>query len=260
MKKALLITSLFLSGAFASHADRILIKESQETSVQEENIDEIFVRVEKKAEFPGGKRALTKYLHENIKYPEKALETGIQGIVMVKFVISQEGKVSRSEVVRSIHPLLDEEALRVVNGMPRWRPAQNGSKNVNSYFTLPVNFKLADSPSTPAPEKDEKGVYLRVDKQAQHPSGMATLMSSIQKNLKYPKKAKKEKTEGTCIVQFVVEADGKIGEISVSRSISPEIDQEAIRLVKGTGAWIPAQSKGENVRSYVKLPINFKLK
>lgn len=144
MKKALLITILFIAGGLASYAcPPVGIEESVTTETVDDDIDDIVIyKVEKQAEFKGGQQALINYLRDNIKYPEKALEAGIQGRVMVRFVVTKEGKVSRAEVTLSIHPWLDEEALRVVNGMPDWIPAENGGKKVNSYYTLPIRFRL----------------------------------------------------------------------------------------------------------------------
>lgn len=141
MKKALLITCLFLAGGLASYAcPPVGIEEPVTTETVDDDI--VIYKVEKQAEFKGGQQALINYLRDNIKYSEKALEAGIQGRVMVRFVVTKEGKVSRAEVTLSIHPWLDEEALRVVNGMPDWIPAENGGKKVNSYYTLPITFRL----------------------------------------------------------------------------------------------------------------------
>lgn len=141
MKKALLITILFIAGGLASYAcPPVGIEEPVTTETVYDDI--VIYKVEKQAEFKGGQQALINYLRDNIKYPEKALEAGIQGRVMVRFVVTKEGKVSRAEVTLSIHPWLDEEALRVVNGMPDWIPAENGGKKVNSYYTLPIRFRL----------------------------------------------------------------------------------------------------------------------
>lgn len=144
MKKALLITCLFLAGGLANYAcPPVGIEESVTTETVDDDIEDIVIyKVEKQAEFKGGQQALINYLRDNIKYPEKALEAGIQGRVMVRFVVTKEGKVRHAKVVKGADPLLDEESLRVISIMPDWIPAENGGKKVNSYYTLPITFRL----------------------------------------------------------------------------------------------------------------------
>lgn len=110
----------------------------------DEGDDVIYTKVDKKASFPGGKPALTAYLKKNLTYPQIAIDNGIQGNVMVKFVVSKDGSVKNVQVTRSVDPNLDEEAKRVVTHMPKWVPAEQRNKPCNSYFTLPVNFRLKD--------------------------------------------------------------------------------------------------------------------
>lgn len=100
------------------------------------------LKVQKKAEFPGGKKKLMEYLSKNLSYPQIAIDEGIEGIVLVKFVVSSKGKVKDVTVVRSVDPVLDQEAIRVVSGMPDWTPAEHNNKNVASYYQVPVNFTL----------------------------------------------------------------------------------------------------------------------
>lgn len=112
----------------------------------EEEDDEkiIYTKVDKKAQYPGGKPALNAYLKKNLSYPQIAIDNGIQGNVMVKFVVSNKGKVKDVTVSRSVDPVLDQEAIRVVSEMPDWIPAEQRNKPCNSYYTLPVNFRLKD--------------------------------------------------------------------------------------------------------------------
>ncbi len=102
----------------------------------------IFTVVEQMPEFPGGQTALIKYLKESIRYPNVARDNDIQGKVLVKFVIFDDGRVGNIEVIKSVHPALDAEAIRIISEMPRWVPAQQRGKPVNCYFTTPFNFSL----------------------------------------------------------------------------------------------------------------------
>lgn len=97
---------------------------------------------EKMPTFPGGMNALYAYLVDNIKYPEKARKKGIEGRVRVKFIIQQDGSVADLKVQKSIDPLLDAEALRVVQNMPHWIPGEQEGKAVKVQFVLPISFSL----------------------------------------------------------------------------------------------------------------------
>ena len=102
----------------------------------------IYDIVEIKAQFPGGERELTRWLNENIKYPLVAQENGIQGKVFVSFVVRTDGRIDDVKVVRGVHPSLDNEAIRLVRAMPRWRPGKRQGTEVSSRFNLPVTFVL----------------------------------------------------------------------------------------------------------------------
>jgi TonB family protein len=101
-----------------------------------------FFIVEKMPEFPGGEQALRIFIATNIKYPVLAQEKGIQGMVFVSFVVDENGYPVDLKVARGVHPLLDEEALRVVSLLPKWTPAMQRGKPVRVSYTVPVNFVL----------------------------------------------------------------------------------------------------------------------
>lgn len=107
--------------------------------------EEIFVAVEKQAEFPGGHDALKKWISNNIHYPEKAKFNGIQGSVVVKFVIEKDGSITNAEIVRGVDKDLNQEALRVVRKMTKWLPAKNKGIPVRSYYNLPVTFTIKEN-------------------------------------------------------------------------------------------------------------------
>lgn len=102
----------------------------------------IYTAVEKPAEFPGGQAALMQWLSENIHYPQNAVKEGVQGRVVVQFVIEVDGSVSNPKVLKGVNKDLDQEAVRVVSEMPDWEPGIADSKIVRSYFVLPITFSL----------------------------------------------------------------------------------------------------------------------
>ena len=107
-----------------------------------ETTDEVFDEVEVSPEFAGGMDALYQYLAENIQYPEQAKADGVEGRVMVGFVVEKDGSITDAEVLRGIGGGCDEEALRVVNAMPNWTPGKQNGEAVRTRFNLPVVFKL----------------------------------------------------------------------------------------------------------------------
>jgi TonB family protein len=103
---------------------------------------EVYEFVEQMPEFPGGDAAMKNYLQANIKYPELAKESGIQGKVFCNFVVDKEGNVTNVKVLRGIGYGCDQEALRVIKAMPTWTPGKQNGRNVNVHYNLPVFFKL----------------------------------------------------------------------------------------------------------------------
>ncbi|WP_072530437.1 energy transducer TonB [Bacteroides ilei] len=112
--------------------------------VEEEEPEEqqIFQVVEEMPEFPGGMAECLKFLAKNIKYPTIAQENGVQGRVIVQFVVNRDGSIVDPVVMRSVDPYLDKEALRVIQMMPKWKPGKQRGKAVRVKYTVPVTFKL----------------------------------------------------------------------------------------------------------------------
>ena len=112
--------------------------------VEEEEVEEqqIFQVVEEMPEFPGGMAECMKFLSKNIKYPPISQENGIQGRVIVQFVVNQDGSIVDPVVVRGVDSHLDKEALRVIQMMPKWKPGKQRGKAVRVKYTVPVMFRL----------------------------------------------------------------------------------------------------------------------
>ncbi|MBO7506931.1 MAG: energy transducer TonB [Paludibacteraceae bacterium] len=158
MKKKLLLLLLmagpFVAGMAAEEkvevaADKAPIKEFKDGKYEGGEVP-VF-KVEKKAEFPGGNKKLMEYLRDNLVYPKEAQEKSIEGRVLVSFVVKKDGSIGDVTVERSVDPILDAEAVRVVKSMPNWTPAQLNGRDVSSIFRLPFLFKL------PAAESNTKG-------------------------------------------------------------------------------------------------------
>ena len=108
-----------------------------------EEAEKPFDVVEQMPEFPGGMPELMKFLQENVKYPEEAMKNGIQGRVVVQFIIEKDGSISGAEVIKKVNEHLDAEALRVIGEMPKWTPGKQKGEAVRVKFTLPVTFRLS---------------------------------------------------------------------------------------------------------------------
>jgi len=108
-----------------------------------EEAEKPFDVVEQMPEFPGGMPELMKFLQENVKYPEEAMKNGIQGRVLIQFIVEKDGSISEAKVIKKVNELLDAEALRVIGEMPKWTPGKQKGEAVRAKFTLPVTFRLS---------------------------------------------------------------------------------------------------------------------
>lgn len=114
---------------------------SQPTMVSADNPLNFRV-VEQIPEYPGGMSELVKWLTDNLRYPTIARDQGIQGRVVVSFVVNKDGSISNLELAKSAHPLLDKEAMRLMRRMPKWKPGKDKGKPCRTLFAIPIVFKL----------------------------------------------------------------------------------------------------------------------
>jgi len=121
-----------------------VLKAKQEIAQPEPKEEEakVFDVVEQMPSYPGGMSALMEYLSKNIKYPVVAEENGVQGRVIVQFVVERNGSITDVKVVKSVDPSLDKEAVRVTKSMPHWIPGKQNGEAVRVKYTLPVTFRL----------------------------------------------------------------------------------------------------------------------
>ena len=104
--------------------------------------DTIYLYVRQMPEFPGGKLSLRRYIAENTKYPNIQRECAIDGTVFIRFEIKKTGEVGRIELQNGVDPLLDEEAIKVIKSLPRFKPGMKEGKPVNVWHFVPITFKL----------------------------------------------------------------------------------------------------------------------
>ena len=242
------------------HATKIS-SDDLKVKIVPKDTDSIYNIVEVMPEFPGGMNKMAEFLSENIKYPEKAKDNGVSGRVFISFVIEKDGSVSNIEVMKGIGGGCDDEAVRVVKAMPKWKPGLMKGKPVRVHYVLPVNFQLEESAKT-AKKSDEK-IYEAPETMPEYVGGMDAMIKYLQENITVPEKYQnmEARAQYRVMVKFVVEADGSVTEVE---TVKPEpakkdLNDEAVRVVKGMPKWKPGTMDGKPVRVRYILPVTYKL-
>ncbi|WP_315083363.1 M56 family metallopeptidase [Bacteroides heparinolyticus] len=248
---------------------------------QEDPDNRVFEVVDHMPEFPDGSMSgLMSYLSRNIKYPVEAQKANIQGRVVVGFIVEKDGSITHTRIIRGAAPSLDAEALRVIGGMPKWKPGRQGTKVVRVKYTVPVTFSLGYGKNTKeyapvngsleevvatgyAPVKGtakaEGTVFEVVEQMPEFPGGLPALMRFLSENIKYPVLAQKAGTQGKVTIRFIVDTEGNITNPEVVQGVDPLLDAEAIRVISGMPKWKPGKQRGEVVNVRYALPVTFRL-
>ena len=141
----IVLAAIILIYRINKQSNRQLHNELQPTNNKNtpaKNTENVYEVIEQMPQFPGGEQALLKYLSTNIRYPIIAQENGVQGKVIVRFVVNKSGEVENAVVFKAVDESLDAEALRVIKKLPDWIPAEQNGEKVSVYYTLPITFKL----------------------------------------------------------------------------------------------------------------------
>lgn len=140
MKKQIFLTLMASVLMLSSSVN--LMATTPENNPTEDKQERVFDVVEVMPQYPGGIPQMMKFIISNIKYPKDAIKKGMQGAVVVQFVVEPDGSVSNVHVVRSVFPSLDTEAVRMVKAMPKWSPGMQNGKPVRVRFNVPIRFSL----------------------------------------------------------------------------------------------------------------------
>src|ERR1035437_2977689 len=226
--------------------------------------------IEKEPEFKGGEKALIKFMNVNIHYPLIAQKAGVEGTVIVRFVVNIHGNISNVKLKKGIGSGCDEEAVRVVKAMPAWNPGRNNGKVIPVMINIPIEFQLSkktiqeetidilDHPTGLL--KDDKNLPLSyVEQKPQFKGGKVAMLKFLKNKMYCPIAAKNSGFQGTVIVQFVVGETGKISRVKTLHGFDNACDEEAMRLVKSMPNWIPGRMNGQAVPSIFQIPIKFEL-
>ena len=141
IKTLLLLTlaALLLIGVGCNNSNNESKKQNDSATQKNEKADTVVVKM---PEYPGGQEALYTWLSKNIKYPDAAKKSKIEGKVLVNFTVLKNGKIDKISILKKVNDLLDAEAIRVVSSMPNWTPGETKSAAVDVEMSLPINFKL----------------------------------------------------------------------------------------------------------------------
>ncbi|MCB9081255.1 MAG: TonB family protein [Lewinellaceae bacterium] len=221
---------------------------------------------------------LISFVGQNLKYPQVAKENGIEGNVVINFVVDASGQITRAKIIKDIGGGCGEEALRVVQSMPAWQPGRNGTEAAPVEMNLPIAFRL------PKPEEkkeeDKRGAYaseevLQVaeempvfapeecremaDNNDRFQCGLKHLVQYIGQQLRYPAAAKENNLQGTVVVGFIIDSQGRVKEAKIVRDIGAGCGEEALRVIREMPVWQPGRQAGKAVSVELKLPIRFQL-
>jgi len=235
---------------------------NNDSDIQKKKTDSILIEwnsrmidyLERVPEFPGGEKALLNFIKRNLKYPTEDEKNGVEGRVIVRFMIRKTGKVENVVVIKGVSKSLDAEAVRIVSSLPDWNPGVANGKKVDVPYTLPISFRLA-----PLTRKD---VYEYVDIMPQFPGGAVEVLSYIYKSLNLllpPAKENDEYLPDVVTVRFIIDKYGKVNNPEVIRGKYTLYNKISLQIINSMPDWIPGERNGKKVDVYYTLPIIFKL-
>ena len=226
-------------------------------------------------QFPGGKDALLKFLKDNIRYPEKAREEGVQGFVHFAYVVEKDGNVSSAKIHQHLSHGCTEEVIHAFFQMPRWAPGTINGEPQRVGLQIWIRFGLSegDTVVTPIFDVETYRMYLRDNRLAmidsphtvirpQFSGGEGARIAFLQNNIKYPIEARRKGIQGRVFIAFTIERDGSIFDARVLQGIDDDrgIHDEAIRLVRSMPKWSPGMIDGEPARMGTVKSIGFFLR
>jgi TonB family protein len=252
---------------------------SNPTSGGSDTTNAVYEVVEIQPSPAGGMAGWNKYLSENLRYPPNAQLKGIEGTVIVAFVVNTDGTTTDIQILRSVGGGCDEEVIRIVQGSPKWNPGMQRGTPVRTRMRLPLRFMLGGTdtsrdstevslnavplpPATDGQDSSQEGAALFFDVVDTPPSpvgGFEAWSRHLSENLTYPTSARMKGIQGTVLVSFIVNTDGTIEGIELVQGIGGGCDEEAIRIIKSSPSWTPGMIKGKAVRTRMKIPIGFRL-
>jgi len=221
-------------------------------------------------EFLASQSALSKFIEQNLQYPRTSLKNGVQGTVIVGFIVNEDSSLSNFHIRNGINKEIDDEALRVTKMIRRIAPGSINNQNVKVILSFPIRFDLNAVEDGEQPDVIKhigtnslasvgNKVNQIFDRMPEFPGGEKALLKFIRKNINYPAYEKSADIQGRVIVGFVVNEFGNISDVTIKKGVSKGINTEAIRVVKLFPNFIPGSYHGQAVKIAFVLPIDFKL-
>ena len=212
-----------------------------------------FQHVEVKPTFNGGDaNQFSRWVNQQLEYPEKCKKEGISGRVTLSFTVSETGKVTDVKVLRGVHKDLDNEAIRVVSSSPDWTPGEANGKAVAVSYTFPIIFQ------TKKPENSDVVPFQFADTKPGFNGGDANEFSKwVAQHLVYPENCKKEGISGRVTMSFTISETGQVTDVKVLRGVHEDLDNEAIRVVSSSPDWTPGIADGKAVAIKYTFPVLF---
>jgi TonB family protein len=254
------------SGASAKEGEKGKTTASDIKSVTVEG-EKVFIAVEKMPEFPGGMAAMMQYLKENTAYPEDAKAAKIEGTAVASFIVNSTGKVTDVQLLKKLHPSVDQEFIKALEKMPNWTPGTQNGKAVNVKYTVPLRIQggvvlLKSSNSSNSNSLQEK-VVVGSSTNAPKPNGQVdertkAIFKFLDDNFKMPEDAPSSKMPMRLYITYVVSKDGKVSNprvvarIAESRPVKDvpaSVEKEILRVFSLMPAFQLANQNGESMGS-----------
>ena len=215
--------------------------------------------VARPAQFPGGDAALEQYLLKNKLTPEEVKLRDLKGRVVLRCVVKPDGRIGATEVLNSLCPGCDDEALRLVRDFPRWQPALGyDDQPVAMYQTLNIWFSPPPPPAGTAPPVPTNQVFTQVEQMPTLPgrAGPDALQSALQELIKYPELA----TSGNGEVSFIVEPDGRVTRPAIVKSIGSAMDEAILAAALRLPRFEPGRQRGQPVAVQLVVPVTIEIR
>jgi len=219
----------------------------------QDNSSQVYNVVQQMPVYPGGEDSMWKFINTNVKYPDSAIAHNVEGKLIMGFVVNEDGSISDVVIRRGLTADIDSEGMRVIRLLPRFSPGRQDGKAVRVSYTLPIAFKLKSNPA------DTIKKPIVVEHMPEYPGGDEAMMSFILSNLQYPVNDRENHIQGKVVLRFTITEEGNVADVEVKESVSPDIDEEAIRLIKLLSKFKPGTQQGKPVKLQVNLPILFSL-
>ncbi len=212
--------------------------------------DTVYDFVTTMPEYPGGQKGILSHFMQNMRFPLAAYLNGVSATAYVNFIVEIDGSVSDVIVLKPIGYGCDQEAIRLVSQMKGWKAGELNGKKVRVRSNTPIYFREELYP--------ESRIYTNLDTMPVFPGGDVELISYIEREVVYPELARKAKINGVVQVDFVVEKEGSVSNVTVNNSLGYGCDEAAAKVVLRMPLWEPAYYIGEPVRTMISVPVTFK--